>query len=416
MRTHVMGPVPLGMNNRAADHALPKRTDQDFVYYDAARNIVNCDVDETGRTRRRKGFTKVYDGLATQGAFSCPAGVFFVEGTTLKQLNADNTATTLLSGVFGSVRTFDYFNGTVYFSDGLVCKKIVNSVVLTWGMSRPSAPTLATSAGSFGGGVYLAAYCWADAQGVESGASPITSVTANDNSGIVFNNLPVPSDPQAVALRIYLSTANGQELYHVADTTAASYSVLSGRFDDGVLLETMGVEPPPPGRIIRFYNGRAYVADAVGNVWYSDPYASDHFRLGEGFLQFPEPVDIMEPVTSGIFFAYGKETAFHQGSPEDGFQVRRLFDYGGVYGSGCRILNSPNVVWQSQRGMIIGAPDGRAENVQEKHVAVESAESGATLVREQDGMRQYIASIHQPTTSRLMAKSFIDAEVIRRGA
>ena len=45
-----LGPMPAGMNNRAADHSLPEGT---------ARNIVNADVDAAGRLRRRAGLTKI---------------------------------------------------------------------------------------------------------------------------------------------------------------------------------------------------------------------------------------------------------------------------------------------------------------------------------------------------------------------
>jgi hypothetical protein len=47
----------------------------------------------------------------------------------------------------------------------------------------------------------------------------------------------------------------------------------------------------------------------------------------------------------------------------------------------------------SERGMTVGAPGGQVENVQEKNVAVDPALAGASLYREQDGMRQMIASV-----------------------
>ena len=124
----------------------------------------------------------------------------------------------------------------------------------------------------------------------------------------------------------------------------------------------------------------------------------------------------MEPVKNGIFFAYGNRTEFWAGNPEDGFEVIPKFEYGGVLGTGGPIPNSDNVAWQSQRGMVVGTPDGNCKNIQEENVAVESAVSGATLVREKDGIRQFIASLHQPTTSTMAASSWVDAEVIRRGA
>jgi len=322
-------------------------------------------------------------------------------------------ATQIYSGIVGTTYAWDYFDDTVYFSDGIVCKKIVNGTVTNWGMEPPSEPTLSSTSGSLSSGVYLAACVWVDALGKESGVSSIASIELSDNSGIVFSNLPMIIDPQVISLRLYLSTANGKELYHVADTTSLTYTISAGRYDDSNILEGQFASNPPPGRIIRHYNGRSYIADAYGAVYYSEPFSFDLFKLGDSFIQFPEAVSIMEPVTGGIYFATDNETWLYRGNPEDGFDIVRQFDYGGVYGTGRRVPNSDNVVWQSQRGMILGTSE-RATNMQEKHVAVESAVSGATLIREQDGVRQYIASIHQPTTSRMAATSWIDAEVIRR--
>ena len=399
-------PFSGGMNNRAQEARLP----EGFV-----RNAVNADfVGES--LRRRKGLTKVLSCVNSKAGFSCPLGRFFVEGPFLKKFNANNTATTLYAGITGTHCTYDYFNDVLYFSDGVVNLKITASGVTKWGIEPPAAPAISNVSGTYTAGVYQAACCFVDAAGVESGASSVVSITVNDNSGFVFT-LPTITDPQVEAVRIYLSTANGSELYHVADTILSSYPITAGRYDEGTTLETQLISPPPTGiRIIRHYNGRSYVADSHGRVWYSEPYSFDQFKLGDNYIQVTDPVAIMEPVKNGIFFAYGNRTEFWAGNPEDGFEVIPKFEYGGVLGTGGPIPNSDNVAWQSQRGMVVGTPDGNCKNIQEENVAVESAVSGATLVREKDGIRQFIASLHQPTTSTMAASSWVDAEVIRRGA
>lgn len=397
------GPFPLGMNNKQRDHALPEGS---------ARNIVNGDIDLLGKVSRRKGSTKVYNGLGTKGGYSCPAGDYFIEGNTLCKFNLDNTSTALLSGITGSTFAYDYFNGVVYFSDGIINKKIVNDVVLPWGLSNPAAPVMSEIEGTYTPGVYLAAYSWVDSDGVESGASEIGKITLAEIAGLQFNNLP-GIIPGATTLRIYLTTPNGKVFYHVADTTSSSYVLAAGSYDSGNTLRLNFVSPPPAGSIIRHYKSRMYITN--GKVtWYSEPYSFDHFRLGESFLQFPYETTVMEPVTSGIFFASDKETSFYSGNPEDGFNVDPKFNYGGIYGTSKKVPNSDDVIWQSQRGTIKGSANGECVNIQELNVATESGTSGATLIREQDGLRQVITSINNPTTSTLAAASFIEAEVIRR--
>ena len=120
-------------------------------------------------------------------------------------------------------------------------------------------------------------------------------------------------------------------------------------------------------------------------------------------------------VTAGIFFATDKATWFYGGSPEEGFEIRQVFDYGAVFGASVR-RDDGSVMWQSQRGAIIGGPDGSAQNVQEKQVAPDHATAGAAMLREENGMQQFIASLRGTRTNTLAARSWIDAEVIRRGA
>jgi hypothetical protein len=392
-----IGPFPAGMNNRAKDSALPEGS---------ARNIVNADIDETGRARRRAGFTRIVSGLSLQQSFSCPLGVFYVDGQYLRRLNNDNTTTVLHSGISGPC-CFHYENGVVYWSDGVFCKTITVAGVGNWGTYPPPSPLISPTSGTYGAGRYLAALSYVDGNGLESGASPLAQIDLPENSGIVFSNLPG-------AVRIYLSVANGTVLYHVADTSAPSYTVASGRYDTGNTLDLLHVSPPPPATIIRSYNGRVYVADGNGVVWYSEPFSPHHFRLGESYIPFPGPVTIMEPVTAGIYFATDRESWFYAGNPEDGFQVFNKFNYGGIKGTGQR-NDDGTVCWQSQMGMVIGQPDGQCQNVQEKNVATDSAASGASIIMERNGLRQYIASLQQPRVSRLAAQSWISADIVRRG-
>lgn len=395
-----LGPWTEGMNNRLPDNQLQRNQ---------FRNGVNVDVTGSGSVRRRKGLTRVYSGFPKNG-YSCHLGAFFVENSTVKKFG---TTMTDIQTVSGDV-CFHYLNGVLYFSDSVSAWKY-DGAVRRWGMAIPAAPVLFSAAGAYGAGYYLGAVCFVDNNGVESGASPLARILVNDNSGIVFTHLPTTSDPQVEYVRLYLSTANGNELYHVADVSlgTSSYSVLSGNYDEGITLEHQGIDPAPSGTLIRDYNGRLYVID--GNVaWYTDPLEYDHFRLSSNYLVFPNNIDIFEPVSGGIFVAHGKVTEFHAGNPEDGFQVISLFDYGAVAGTGRSVPNSSNVMWQSVRGTVIGMPDGSAKNIQESNVAPDSGDAGTSLIREQDGIKQFVTVINNASMSGLAAKSFIDAEIVRR--
>ena len=401
-----------GMCNRTPGHVLPEET---------VANAVNVDFGLDNRIAARKGMTKVYSAVGAKDSFNCPAGVFFIEGADLKKFNTNNTATTLYIGVTGSEFTFDYLNEVVYFSDGTVSLKIVNGAVKLWGLPVPGAPTIYSTSGTYAAGMYLAAVCWVDSDGVESGASPIATADFPDTTGIIFANLPQPTSGSPTYLRLYLSMPDGDQLYHVADVTPGTetYTISSGRYDDGHVCESLFVSPAPGFRIIRHYGGRIYGADSNGYVFHTEPFQYDRFRLSTNFLMFPEQVDIMEPVKSGIFFAHGDKTEFYAGDVEEGFDIRSEAPFGGpfggVYGTGRSLPKTDEACWQSQRGTVIGGSGG-IRSIVEELVAPGTSESGAAVVREQDGVRQFIVKLNDPTTSRFAAQSFIEAEIVRKGA
>lgn len=406
------GPWPVGMNNRVQDYALPTGKDGRVI---ALRNAVNVDVDDAGLLDRRSGYAKSYAGIATHSGFSCGLGTFFVEGATLKKLNADNTATTLFVGVTGKQCSYEEFNNIVYFSDGVISKKIhADFSVTQWGMDVPAAPLLSGIAGVFGAGTYIGAITFITATGAESGASEYRSVKLADNSGVKFDSLPTSSDPLVTKLRLYLSPPNSKILFLVAEVSVGTltHSISAGRYDTGQPLSLQFVTRPPPGRIIREFRGRMYIADGA-TLWYTEPGAPDHIRLADNFFQFTDPITVFEPVLGGLWVVADK-TYFYPGTGPDNFTQAVVLDYGAVFGTSRRIPNSNDVMWYSARGAVMGTQDGQIKNLQEENVATETGSSGATLIRETDGVRQFIASIRDPITSPMASQGFLEMEVIRK--
>ena len=91
-----------------------------------------------------------------------------------------------------------------------------------------------------------------------------------------------------------------------------------------------------------------------------------------------------------------------------------ILPYGAVAGTSARMENSTDVVWFSTRGLIVGNAQGQVKNMQEETVAVGSAQVGATLCREQDGVRQVVASVSPTSTTRAAASSFMTMELRRK--
>lgn len=401
------GPWPLGMNNIVRDDEMPRNRNGVIV---AARNIVNADVDAVGQLRRRGGYSKVLSGAGLRGAYSCPLGTFVIQNATLCRLESDNSLTQLFAGVFGDYVSYDYFNGAVYFSDGLITRRITSSGVEPWGQDVPLPPVLHPVPGLLPPGTYLAAITTVDASGRESGASEVVSIALNTSSGIRFSNLP--ADKTA---RLYLSTTNGRTLHAVVDSIGSGdYPVLAEGYDGGKPLDTVGLSAPPPGRIIRHHRGRIYVVDG-DVVWYTEAYSTDLVDRGAGFFQFPAPVTVFEPVDAGIWVV-SETTEFFAGTGPEDFQPSQRLNYGAVFGTSQVLPRTREVIWYSSRGLVFGSADGQIKNLQEENVAAGSGSSGATLVREQNGLRQCLVSVKDPTVSPLVADSFLEMEVIRKAA
>lgn len=313
MRSVRFGPWPVGMNNRLPEYALPTNK---YGAVTALRNAVNVDLDTVGNIRRRAGYERVVAGLNTRCGYSCEVGTYYVAASSLMQLNDDDTTTVLFDGVVGQVVAFEYFDGVVYFTDGVGTYKIVSGVVSPWTIDAA-----------------------------------------------------VAADPEYMAA--------------------------------------------PPGYILRHWHGRMY--SVVGDVvWFTDPFTLGSVQKQRNFIQFPATVTMFRPVSGGIWVGCGDTRFLAGGDPTD-FAVQQQLNYGVVFGTDVEVPYTNDVMWYSERGVVVGTQDGQVKNLQEDNVAAESGTNGAAVIREENGVRQYIASVRNQGVSPLAANSFLEMEVIRKG-
>jgi hypothetical protein len=396
------------MDTRSQDYAIPEG---------AVRNAVDVDLDNSGHFRRRKGYTRVVDIPNPHSLFSCPLGTFFAAGSGLYKFNDDNTTTLIYSGIAGPL-TYQFFYDTVYFSDGVSCYKFSGALSVTlWGLTTPaSSPVLEAVAGSLAPSSFLGAVSFVTASGEESGVSPLAEFSTFSPSGIRFTGLPTAPESSITAIRLYLSTPGGTVLYRVGEVPlGTAYYDVTDITDTGAEADTAIVTRPQPCSILRYHRGRMYMVS--GNVvWYSDPYYFSRIRLASNFWQLPADITIFEPVEAGIWVVADK-TYFYEGGGTDDFKVLKTLDYGAVPGTSVRLPHGEGVAWQSERGLIVASETGKSENMQESLVTPIPAESGASLLREKDGLRQIITALRPPMGSnQLGVTSFMEAEVIRKGS
>lgn len=395
-----LGPWPVGMNNRQEDYALPQGT---------LRNAVNVDVDNQGKLSRRDGYARVALAVGAHSGYSCAGGHFFADAGRLKMLNADDSVSDVCA-IAGGFVAYEYFDGILYFSDGVTTRKrLADGTVMAWGFDAPAKPTLFTNPGALPAGRYLAALTYVTADGIEHGASELSYVDCSMPSSIAFAALPQRND---ATIRLYLSTANGKTLYRVGETAAGALTVYVEP-GSGAALDKQFISRPPAGSILRVHHGRMYIAD--GRVrWHSEPFAFSHFKLGDGFVQYEHDIAVMEPVEAGMWIATTGKTYLLGGETEEAPIQREIAGYGAVPGTGLIDPATKHAMWYSTRGAVTGTKDGQLLNMQEANVAADTGDRGAAVLREHDGIKQFIASVQGASVSPLAASSFIEMEVIRK--
>lgn len=399
--TTPIGPFS-GINNRLPDHQLGvyERGQKSGDYL---RNAVNVDLTAVGTLQRRKGYALAHAGGACHSLWSDGERAFFVDGDELKQVGGGVLATGLTPG--RPVSFCRIATGEVVWTDG-VRLEAIGAGPLAVPTPNPAPTVVANLGGGLFAGHYQVAITSVTPRGLESGSTWPVQVRVPDGGRIEVSNLP-PGETN-----IYVSPLNGDRLYLIASTTASSY-VLPTLGMAGVSCPTLNLRPLPPGRIVREYHGRLLVADKQG-IYYSEPWMYGLYNPLRGFIQMPG-ITIMEPGSAGVFVATETQTYWLAGQDID--QLERVDDvlpYGAVEGTATRLLDSDDVAWFSTRGLVIGKPEGQVANVQESTVAVGGAQAGASMHREQDGMRQLVTALSGSEVAKGAAASFFSAEVIRK--
>lgn len=410
-----LGPFTPGMNNRRPDFKLDDVRDRRKVSY--LRSLVNADITAEGPIKRRQGYARVVPGLSCRSLWKSAAGrVYYADGTQLILLT-DGFAGTALRSDLAPGQPVSYANvgADTYWSDGVLLRRLDAAGDHPAGVPMLLAdPTITIAAGgSLPAGYYSLAFTQTNADGEESGSTVPTEFAVPAGGSISISGLPAAFLEGVTGLSIYMSPVNGDILYRIAVLPAAQATyevqVLPSY---GPRCSTLLLAPMPAGRLVRYLNGRLLVAQ--GNVlYYSEPYAPALRNPAKNYIVFNAPITMLEPCDKGFYIA--ADVTYWVAGDIATAELDHVLPYGAVYGAGGEVPNSNSVWWMSMRGVVRGDENGKVENLQEDDVAVEAASNGAVLFREQDGMKQALASMFGAQPTVMVARSWMDAEVIRKG-
>lgn len=351
-----------GMNNLVPDTEL-SIVSKRGVEGKFLRSAANVDISK-GVVRRRSGAVRKVSGNDCHSLWAGAADKFFVDGTSLKRLAGSTdalTATTARTGL-ASGRRMSYVqaNDLVFMSNG------VDFLWLHDGVIEPHCPP---------------------------GASTTWSTTDADGN-VTLHATAFEMSTGVPRLSTYSSEPNSSVL----------------RNADGICAALL-LQPLPAGDILAFLNGRLY--SALGAVLsFSEPYLLNLYNPGRNYIVFPAPITMIEPCQNGLYVS-ADQTYWIAGDPTVA-ELNPVLPYKAIRGTSGPVPNDNSCYWLSERGIVVGTQAGTVKNLQEGSVATGAAESGAGLFREQDGVKQIVAPVSGPQDSIMSARSWMDAEVIRK--
>lgn len=374
----------------------------------------DMEIDNTGRLMSRRG-KAVINATPSHSVFSYDGGAFLSQGVNIYGVEADLTLTLAKVLTSSAYVAYDFTLGVAYFSNGTDVGRFVGRTYKTWGVTPPvSQPVCVATNGNLRAGRYMYAMTYLRSDGHESGTGLAAQTDLTATGGLRLNGLEVSSNVDVTSKAIYVSTRDGEIMYlATVIPNAQTAVVISDEPSAGIPLTTQFAGPPPPGTIVRIFNGIAYVVS--GNmVYYSDPYNFELFRPDNNFLQFPGTVSLFDWVNTGIYAATsdsegdGDEgmglTWFLAGGRPDQFNPKQVFNYGATPGTSCKVesgwfgpqverIGEPALIWASRHGVCVGNDGGSAHNLTESRYSFPSAQYGAALVRQNRGFVQYLVTM-----------------------
>lgn len=397
-----LGPF-LGLNNKAAASALP---------IDKCRNAVNVLFADNGEIRYpRPGMTRRYSGVC-HSVYMNPTITLFVEAGSLKQLNANNTATTLKTGVGSGKLSYTAVGETIYFANGLASGKIKDGVAMEWGVQRPprNPDCMAVSYGGLFAGDYRVVITWLGSDGDESGCGNGTRVTVAEGGGIHLTNFPAPP-AYVTGVAVYVSSVNGKDLLFYTEYPATANDLtVSKRLCTLPLATQFGFKPLPEGLILAHY-GRIYFSVGKHLFWTE----SHRYGLQRANSYWVFDSDIKTVVSCPTVLYVGTLNRIYKITNIDSEEpaiVVALQACGTVKGSETPDPDGVSTYVMSARGFLKMTPEG-IEELSYKDVAIPHFSQGASNVTEINGVK-YLTFVGQGGTQNPLAdKTYSENELSR---
>jgi hypothetical protein len=373
----------------------------------AVRLATNVDIDREGNVSRRKGATLQLSGSGYHSLYKAKRGWLVVcHDEDLGVYDPDVPSFTALTTMTESYLTsFTELNGNLYAVNPgysgmfLVGSAVAKPIGVALPDLRPGFAAIAT--GNLDPGTYGITYSLVDPDGEESGLGPITTVELESGGGIQGLAFTIMS---GYKYRVYMTTADGEELYQAVEFNADTVSVQIIEHEEGRQPRTMDLEPLPFGYTIRAYNSRLYVA-TNDFVYFSDVFRPHLYNPAHGFIPTTGFTSMVQPVDAGIFIGDRRGVRFYAGEDPTEFQEKEVSVEVPVFNTAVAVpgkflprelgLNNDKVaVWLSESGYQVGLPDGSLARLHAGQVELPAYVQGCSAVTTRDGRKQVVTPVN----------------------
>jgi len=393
-----LGPYSKGINTIDDERSLDQtgRRDKPAKFLRQADNV---DIDRKGTIRRRAGYSKLMDLVDSHSLYTTPGGtIFLVEADQLKSLFLGALSLTTLTPVTGPV-SYALAHDVVYWTDDYRVGRIGPTLTSepVWTPNPSGTPTVNEAPGVLHPGLYQVTLTYIGIDGEESGASLATQIQVNQG-GITLSDIPQTSD--ATHIRVYMTDVNGSVFSRQIDVPMGNTTVTLVNYLDRRRLKTQFADVMPAGHLLCFHYGRMYVAVGDTVVW-SEALQPGLTRIQDNhFPPFKGRIQLMMGSTEGLYIVDTERTWFMPGGDPEEVKPQSIYPHSGVEGTGVEVPASllglkdsgAAPCWFSDNGMVAGV-DGRIVPLTESQLAVDTYKQGASLYREEQGIRSIVTSV-----------------------
>jgi hypothetical protein len=378
-------PPKFGVDILSQEGSLPPGT---------VRRAHNVVIDNVGQFDRRPGYSKVIDLPSAHSFWRNAYRTLVVSGDTLYTVNFSSLSVTpLFSGLplHVSVSYTEVGTDTYFAAPGFLGKITAEGLVRRPGIANMVGirPTLTATVGNLTPGKYGVAYSLLNDLGEESGLSSVNWIDLPTGGGVLLSVLQNASHVTQVSL--YLTTPDGEDLYLYGTASVASTLSIGGPPTKRRATKEY-LDPMPGGDIVRYFNGRLYLADGPW-LWISEPLDYGLFDARGGYMTFGESITMLEPVDDGVYVGFVDKTLFLRGEGPGKFVQVDTSQRGAVLHSGSSVLadffdpnlvpdrGKPVAVWLSEAGVAIGRQNGAVAYPQALRVNVLSDRARVLFAR-----------------------------------